>query len=92
MTRSVLNEITQMRMDGKKPREISDALGISINTVKSHIRRHPLAESKVLCLNCGKPVAQNEGRKMKKFCCDRCRSNWWNRRYRNGGKASDKLG
>ena len=27
---------------------------------------------------CGKPVAQKEGRKEKKFCSDKCRTSWWN--------------
>ena len=31
------------------------------------------------CLFCGKPVAQNPGRREKKFCSDSCRSLWWNR-------------
>ena len=30
------------------------------------------------CLCCGTPVAQNAGRKEKKFCSDKCRNKWWN--------------
>lgn len=30
------------------------------------------------CLQCGKPVRQNPGRKAKKFCSDTCRYFWWN--------------
>ena len=33
--------LDNMRIQGKKPTEIANALGISVNTVKSHIRRHP---------------------------------------------------
>ena len=29
-------------------------------------------------LPCGAPVAQNTGRKEKKFCSDKCRNKWWN--------------
>lgn len=31
-----------------------------------------------VCQQCGKPVAQNPGRKEKKFCSDTCRTRWWN--------------
>ena len=31
-----------------------------------------------VCRQCGKPVAQNPGRKEKKFCSDHCRNLWWN--------------
>lgn len=31
-----------------------------------------------VCRQCGKPVAQNPGRKEKKFCSDTCRTRWWN--------------
>ena len=36
------------------------------------------AEREFLCHYCGKPVAQNPGRKEKKFCSDSCRTLWWN--------------
>ena len=92
MKKQVLNAITQMRIAGKKPTEIANTLGISVNTVKSHIRRHPDIPNTIYCLNCGKPVPQNEGRKMKKYCCDRCRSSYWNHRYRKGDEAHDLCG
>ena len=31
-----------------------------------------------VCRQCRKPVAQNPGRKEKKFCSDTCRTRWWN--------------
>jgi predicted transcriptional regulator len=83
MKKRVLNAITQMRIAGKKAAEIADALGLSVNTVKSHIRRHPEIPNTLCCQNCGIPVPQTEGRKMKKFCCDRCRIDWWNHQYRD---------
>ena len=85
MKKHTMNALTQMRIEGKKPTEIANALGISVNTVKSHIRRHPEIPDTVFCVNCGAPVRQTEGRKMKKFCCDKCRINWWNHQYRQGG-------
>lgn len=92
MRKQIMNALTQMRIEGKKPTEIAKTLGLSVNTVKSHIRRHPDIPNTVHCLNCGIPVKQTEGRKMKKFCCDRCRSNWWNYRRRKGATADEVRG
>ncbi len=92
MKKQVINAIEQMRTAGKKPTEIANTLGISVNTVKSHIRRHPIVSTTVHCLNCGVPVPQNEGRKMKKFCCDRCRTNWWNHQYRKEKENHEQCG
>ena len=86
MNKNVLNSISQMYRDGKRPSAIADALGISKNTVKSHIRRHLQEPDGCTCLNCGAFVAQTKGKKAKKFCSDKCRINWWNHQYRDGGK------
>ena len=58
-----------------------------MNTVKSFCHRRaakPKCEepdSKThRCLCCGVPVAQNPGRKEKKFCSDKCRNKWWTAR------------
>lgn len=32
------------------------------------------------CPCCGVKVAQNPGRKAKRFCSDKCRNKWWNSR------------
>ena len=65
--------IENMRLDGVAPAEIAVRLHLSPNTVYSHIRRHPELPNARTCLNCGKPVGQNEKRKAKKFCSDMCR-------------------
>ena len=48
--------------------------------VKSFCRRHSLAARTdgAVCEYCGKPIAQNPGRKRKRFCSDSCRNKWWN--------------
>ena len=92
MRKQTLNAITQMRFEGMKPTAIANALGISVNTVKSHIRRHPELPNSVPCLNCGRPVQQTKGRKMKKFCCDKCRITWWNHQYREAAKTDEQFG
>ena len=70
--------IGNMRLQGKSAGAIAAALGLSVNTVKSYLRRHPDMGCTHFCPQCGKPVMQAEGRKEKKFCSDQCRSRWWN--------------
>lgn len=31
-----------------------------------------------LCENCGESIQQYSGRKQKRFCCSKCRNQWWN--------------
>lgn len=70
--------IDNMRLDGRSAADIAIALRLSPNTVRSHIRRHPEIPNTRICLTCGKPVLQTEGRRQKKFCSDTCRMTWWN--------------
>lgn len=80
MKKQETEKITQMRLNGATPTEIARNLNLSVNTIKSHIRRHPEISAAGKCLFCGVPVVQPEGRKMKKFCSDRCRISYWNQR------------
>jgi predicted nucleic acid-binding Zn ribbon protein len=82
MNRSVIRNIDNMRIQGIPPTVISRSLGVSVNTVKSHIRRHPEIPGTLRCLSCGKSVMQTEGRKAKKYCSDRCRTAYWNEQRR----------
>ena len=84
MSKHTQKEIERMRMDGYGPTRIAHELGLSINTVKSHIRRHPSLKNAVYCLQCGRAVPQTPGRKQKKFCSNTCRSRYWNDQYRKG--------
>ena len=70
--------INAMRLQGKSASEIAWTLGISVNTVRSHIRRHPELEGGKPCKNCGRSISTLPGRKEKLFCSDRCRMIWWN--------------
>lgn len=77
-----IEQLNQLRLQGVPPSAIARELGLSVNTVKSYIRRHPDLPNIKHCLCCGIPVAQHKGRKQKKFCSDRCRITYWNHRYR----------
>ena len=76
--------IEELRNSGCGYKEISEQLQISINTVKSYCKRHDLTSTKKrnsgsvrFCLQCGNEIKQEQHRKTKKFCCDRCRMIWW---------------
>lgn len=79
-------EIKRLKLEGFGPKAIADQLGISVNTVKSFIRRHTEIQTTHPCRQCGKGVEQTPGRKEKKFCSDRCRMQYWNNYYRGGNK------
>ena len=77
--------VSALRAQGMGYGAIARKVGISENTVKSFCRRNAQKEDKPVtgadehqCLCCGTPVAQNAGRKEKKFCSDKCRNKWWN--------------
>lgn len=79
MTKQEIETLNLMRSHDKSAADIAIALGLSVNTVRSYIRRHPLKDAvQVGCRQCGKPVMQHKGRKAKYFCSDRCRNAWWN--------------
>ena len=78
MKRREAEKIAQMVLSGIPPSKIAAAMDMSVNTIKSHIRRHPEISFAGKCLFCGVPVVQPEGRKKKKFCSDRCRISYWN--------------
>ena len=79
MTKQEIEMLNLMRSHDKSAADIAIALGLSVNTVRSYIRRHPPKDAvQVGCRQCGKPVMQHKDRKAKYFCSDRCRNAWWN--------------
>ncbi len=78
MNKQEISSLNVMRSIGKTTAEIASALRISINTVRSYVRRYPPADTaQSICRYCGKAVLQTTGRKMKLFCSDKCRNAWW---------------
>lgn len=81
MTDDDKRQITVLRRDGLGYGKIAQQTGVSMNTVKSFCRRNNLTfstDGKSVCECCGKSIAQNPGRKRKRFCSDACRNKWWN--------------
>ena len=61
------------------PTEISKITGIKLETIKSYFKRHKnMMPKSIKCLNCGKTLTTTKGKKNKKFCCDKCRNQYWN--------------
>jgi endogenous inhibitor of DNA gyrase (YacG/DUF329 family) len=92
MTNEQKEALAHMRSEGFGYASIAKAVGLSVNTVKSHCRRNNLPCEKVefqngdakmgkplYCQYCGKPLEQKPNIKPRKFCSDKCRFAWWNR-------------
>jgi hypothetical protein len=83
-------QIFGLRAKGYGAKRISRELGVSLNTVKSAIRRSSGESANAgSCRNCGKEI-DNKGGHRKAFCCDRCRSEWWNKRRKTLARPSGK--
>lgn len=89
MTADQKKAITTLREKGATVGTIADMLNINVNTIKTHLRRHPVAvvtpepvvetrPSVLKCKHCGRDVVQVPGRKEKLYCSDECRNRWWN--------------
>jgi len=85
-------QVMTLRLQGNGYGAIASRTGISVNTIKSYCKRNNLngdmpvsdikQKNKVAgygeCEYCGKRVEYILGHKKKRFCCDACRSKWWN--------------
>ena len=90
MTREeLLDSIRELRRENYSYQFIGDALGVSINTVKSICRRYgyeavgsfKTKEEKSnaqLCRYCHKPLQGGKGGQT--FCSETCRNKWWQER------------
>ena len=84
MTLIQKNITKDMRTNGKSYAEIADWLGLSKNTVKSYCQRNNLQQTInksnaniTYCKQCGQEMEIIAGRKLKKYCSDKCRIAWW---------------
>lgn len=90
MTDNQKAQIIKLRAAGNGYGKIAQTIGISVNTVKSFCRRNDingdtaavpsviLTGETTACENCGREIQQIAKRKKKRFCCDKCRNEWWN--------------
>lgn len=88
MTDHQKTTVIEMRKAGCGYSEISKALSVSRDTIKTFCRRKNIEcgsrntavqkDVEGLCPECGKPITQTSGRKPKRFCSPECRQKWWN--------------
>lgn len=85
-------KVLDMRSDGLSYAKISENTGLSINTIKSFLRRNGTkCKGEVLCKNCRKPLENFSRNGMKKFCCDSCRFEWWRKNAETNRKCIRNL-
>lgn len=78
MTSAQIEQVIRLQEAGKGYRTIASELGLSINSVKSWCRRHPVEETPVNgCKQCSAPLIQFPGKRKRFYCSDRCRYLWW---------------
>ena len=101
MTNEQKENVRKMRGAGESYAKIAGALGLSENTVQSFCRRNNLTDGYVrngeptgkgapFCLSCGVPIRQTPGYRGRKYCSDRCRIAWWNKRPAGPGRKSTR--
>lgn len=79
-----INKVKSLLEQGRGYTFIAKSLGISVNTIKSFCRRQRLKKNRIalaertFCENCGREILQIAKQKPKRFCCDKCRNQWWN--------------
>ncbi len=76
MTIQEKTKIDALAATGISTTEIANQTGISRNTIKSYLQRQ---KKQTFCLNCGGILKMTPHKKRKKFCCDKCRMQYWNK-------------
>lgn len=78
MTDLLKMRIVNLRRAHRSYAQIAKETELSINTVKSFLRRNTALEhDDHVCPQCGGELVQTAGRKPKRFCSDVCRMTWW---------------
>lgn len=74
-------KIIELRNAGQGYKKIASTLNISLNSVKSFIRRNKNNDEITTdtCKNCGAIILQVNKHKTKRFCSDSCRTSWWSK-------------
>ena len=83
MTEFEKKKVADYQKQGLGYRRIAALTGISENTLKAWIQRHPMESDPSFsppdgyCKNCGKPITIIPGHRPRQFCSDDCRMSWW---------------
>jgi protein-arginine kinase activator protein McsA len=91
MTDEERQKITELRINGFGYKAIAAAMGLNRNNVRSYCQRHGIGGSSVvvalnleeqknsslICKHCNKKLTQAPRGRVRKFCSETCRRNWW---------------
>ena len=78
MDKNKKQQIINLRTQGLSYKEIGETLNISHNSISAFCKRNGIEKNTTLCKTCNAPILLINGQKPKKFCCDKCRTSWWN--------------
>jgi hypothetical protein len=95
MDKKIQEKITNLRLKGLGYKAIAAKLELSRDTVRHYCRKNNLTgyaeavklnheemlENGTICPNCSKVLKQPAKGKKKRFCSDKCRSEWWSKNY-----------
>ena len=71
--------IYELKEKGYSHTRIAEILNISKGTIDSFLFRNPVNNLKVSCLNCGNEFDLPRGKRIKRFCCEKCSKAYWNK-------------
>jgi hypothetical protein len=77
-------KVIQLRKLGHGYKRIAQTLSITLDEVRNACNE--IGDEVLLtgnCKNCGISITSTKGKKMKRFCSDQCRWDWWNNHYKN---------
>ena len=72
MTQEEKLKIIKLSQEGNGYKKIAAELKLSIGSIRNVLKDG-------CCPNCGKKLTFVVGKKKKKFCCDNCRYEYWNK-------------
>ena len=85
MTDYEKSQIHQLQQKGYGYKKIAATLSLSVNAVKGYMRRRNAAAkmpqekaAEGFCEVCGKPLPKHPTGRPRRFCCTKCRTDWWN--------------
>jgi len=82
---TIKREVTRLKKAGYGFVKIANILSISVKEVRSICKE--IDEVELLngnCKNCNSKITSVKGKKIKQFCCDCCRWDYWNNKQKAG--------
>ena len=91
LTDNQKEQIADLRRSGLIYNKIASKMSLTQGQVRSYClsraSRQETNGNKEFCKTCGKVLVHTPGYRKKIFCCDGCRSDWWNRSIQSKSEA-----